>query len=61
MNIADVKTYLLDLQNRIVTKMESLDGQPFLHDEWLRPEGGGGISRILEGGDLLEQIGRAHV
>ena len=51
MNIFDVKTYLLDLQNRIVAKMESLDGKPFLRDEWQRPEGGGGISRILEGGN----------
>ena len=57
MNIADVKTYLLDLQNRIVTKMESLDGGVFLRDEWERPEGGGGISRIIEGGDLLERGG----
>ena len=57
MNIADVKTYLLDLQNRIVTKMESLDGGAFLRDEWERPEGGGGISRIIEGGDLFERGG----
>src|SRR6185295_4307774 len=57
MNITDVKTYLLDLQNRIVAKMESLDGQAFLRDEWQRPEGGGGISRILEGGNLFERGG----
>ena len=57
MNITDVKTYLLDLQNRIVTKLEALDGKPFLRDEWQRPEGGGGISRILEGGNLLERGG----
>ena len=57
MNITDVETYLLDLQNRIVAKMESLDGEPFLRDEWQRPEGGGGISRILEDGNLLERGG----
>ena len=57
MNITDVENYLLDLQNRIVAKMESLDGKSFLRDEWRRPEGGGGISRILEGGNLLERGG----
>ena len=57
MNITDVKTYLLELQNRIVAKLESLDGKIFLRDEWQRPEGGGGISRILEGGNLFERAG----
>ena len=57
MNINDVKTYLLDLQKRIVATMETLDGKPFLRDEWQRLEGGGGISRILEGGNLLERGG----
>ena len=41
-----VKTYLLDLQSRIVGAMETLDGQPFRTDSWSRPEGGGGISRL---------------
>jgi coproporphyrinogen III oxidase len=57
MNPIDVKTYLLGLQERIVSKLESLDGKPFLRDEWRREEGGGGISRILEGGHLLERGG----
>lgn len=30
------KTYLLDLQSRIVTRMEALDGKPFLRDAWVR-------------------------
>ena len=57
MNITDARAYLLDLQHRIVTKLESLDGKSFLCDEWQRPEGGGGISRMLEGGNLLERGG----
>ena len=57
MNITDVKTYLLDLQSRIVAKLEALDGKTFLRDEWRRPEGGGGISRILECGHLFERAG----
>jgi coproporphyrinogen III oxidase len=57
MDTADVKQYLLDLQNRIVTKLEAIDGKPFLRDEWQRDEGGGGISRIIEGGNVFERAG----
>jgi coproporphyrinogen III oxidase len=58
-----VKTYLLDLQRRIVAKFEALDGARFLEDEWSRAEGGGGTTRILEGGKLLERggVGFSHV
>ena len=52
-----VKTYLLNLQTRIVTAMEALDGQPFRTDSWVRPEGGGGISRLIENGNVLERGG----
>ena len=52
-----VKDYLQGLQNRIVAKLEKLDGKSFERDEWLRAEGGGGISRILEGGNLFERAG----
>ena len=57
MSTDDVKAYLLDLQNRIVAKLESIDGGTFLHDEWQRDEGGGGISRIIEGGKVFERAG----
>ncbi|NMM36425.1 MAG: oxygen-dependent coproporphyrinogen oxidase [Glaciimonas sp.] len=52
-----VKTYLLDLQYRIVTALEALDGKPFLTDAWQRPEGGGGIARVLEEGLVFERGG----
>jgi coproporphyrinogen III oxidase len=63
MNVASVREYLLGLQEGIVARMESLDGGKFLRDEWKRPEGGGGISRLLEGGRLLERagVGFSHV
>jgi len=63
MNPAAVREYLLLLQDRIVSRFEALDGKAFLRDEWQRPEGGGGISRLLEGGDLLERggVGFSHV
>lgn len=62
-----VRTYLLDLQSRIVTHMGLLDGKAFGRDEWVKPAGGTlggqGISCILEGGHLLERggVGFSHV
>jgi coproporphyrinogen III oxidase len=52
-----VKHYLLDLQERIVSRLEAIDGTPFRKDQWERPEGGGGISRLVEEGDVLERGG----
>jgi coproporphyrinogen III oxidase len=52
-----VKSYLLDLQNRIVSALERLDGNAFRRDRWERPEGGGGESRIIEEGQLFERGG----
>jgi coproporphyrinogen III oxidase len=52
-----VRAYLLGLQVRIVAQLEAFDGKPFLRDEWQRPQGGGGISRLLEEGDFFERGG----
>lgn len=52
-----VKAYLLDLQSRIVQALEAQDGKPFLTDTWQRPEGGGGISRLIEEGNVFERGG----
>lgn len=54
---AAVKIYLLDLQARIVAAMETVDGKPFFTDSWERPEGGGGISRVIEEGNVFERGG----
>ena len=54
---AAVKAWLLDLQERIVCALEAVDGTPFLRDEWDRPEGGGGISRLVEEGNVIERGG----
>lgn len=54
---AAVRDYLRGLQDRIVAGLEQADGQRFSRDEWQRPEGGGGISRILEQGALFERAG----
>jgi coproporphyrinogen III oxidase len=63
MNAAAVRQYLTELQDRIVAQMEALDDRTFGRDEWTRAEGGGGVTRILEGGKLLERggVGFSHV
>ena len=60
---ATIKAYLLGLQERIVTELAAIDGQPFSTDAWQRPEGGGGISRIIEEGNVFERggVGFSHV
>jgi coproporphyrinogen III oxidase len=45
------------LQRRIVDALAALDGGAFKEDAWQRPEGGGGITRILEDGRLFERAG----
>ncbi|MGH8675316.1 MAG: oxygen-dependent coproporphyrinogen oxidase [Burkholderiales bacterium] len=63
MNPQAVRDYLAELQGRIVAALEQLDGGTFRCDAWQRPEGGGGVTRILEGGALFERagIGFSHV
>jgi coproporphyrinogen III oxidase len=58
-----VRVYLRGLQEQIVAGLEALDGSKFERDEWQRPEGGGGISRMLEQGRLFERagVGFSHV
>ena len=56
-NIASVKSYLLDLQERICEALAAKDGQAFQEDRWDRPGGGGGRSRVLEGGNVFEKAG----
>jgi coproporphyrinogen III oxidase len=56
-NSASVRAWLIELQQRIVKALETLDGRSFRREEWTRPEGGGGVSRILEEGNVLERAG----
>jgi coproporphyrinogen III oxidase len=58
MDIEQVKRYLLDLQDAICAGLAEEDGQAeFITDEWQRPEGGGGRSRVLAEGAVLEKAG----
>ncbi|RTL51432.1 MAG: oxygen-dependent coproporphyrinogen oxidase [Rhodocyclaceae bacterium] len=52
-----IKQYFTDLQDRIVSALEQFDGNPFLTDSWVRPEGGGGKSRLIEEGNFFERGG----
>jgi coproporphyrinogen III oxidase len=58
MDIARVRAYLLGLQDRICTAIETFEPQArFAEDSWERAEGGGGRTRVLKGGAVFEQAG----
>jgi coproporphyrinogen III oxidase len=53
-----VSGYLLALQDSICGALERADGEGrFIEDRWTRAEGGGGRSRVLEGGAVFEKAG----
>jgi len=54
-NIQDSFT---NLQNDICLQLEEADGKgKFVSDRWERPGGGGGISRVLTAGNIIEKGG----
>lgn len=56
--ISTVKQYLLDLQNRICHFLEQEDGQTrFREDPWSHQHGGGGITRVMANGAVIEKAG----
>jgi coproporphyrinogen III oxidase len=58
MQIDQVKSYLLQLQDNISDALAAEDGAAtFITDEWQRPEGGGGRSRVLTDGAVFEKAG----
>ncbi|MCM8514422.1 coproporphyrinogen III oxidase, partial [Acinetobacter bereziniae] len=61
-DIQRVRTFLVDLQARICSALEQQEqlGQgtaKFEVDDWQRPEGGGGRSRVLQNGTVIEKGG----
>lgn len=53
-----VHRYLLELQATICDRLEAVDGEgQFVADSWDRPEGGGGISRVITDGRVFEKGG----
>ncbi len=63
MDLAAVKGHWLGLQEAIVARLETVEGRTFLRDAWERPEGGGGFSRLVEGGAVFERaaVNFSHV
>lgn len=54
----NVRAYLLELQDRICAALEAVDGQARMEETaWTREEGGGGRSRVIEGGAVFEKAG----
>jgi coproporphyrinogen III oxidase len=57
-DIGAVRDYLVHLQDRICSALETIDGGArFIEDAWQRAEGGGGRTRILRDGAVFEQAG----
>ncbi len=56
--IAAIKTYLLDLQNRLCDFLEREEGDAkFIEDKWTHTEVGGGLTRVMAGGAVIEKAG----
>ena len=51
------REFFTGLQARIIQRLEEVDGARFRRDEWERPEGGGGLSCVMEEGNVLERGG----
>ena len=56
MNLAAARDFFAGLQDRIVAALEAIDGGAFRRDPWTRADGGG-VSRVLEDGAVLERGG----
>jgi coproporphyrinogen III oxidase len=58
MDLPAVEQYLKGLQRSICEELSAIDGAAsFETESWDRPEGGGGISRVLAEGDVFEKGG----
>lgn len=50
--------YIKNLQNEITSALEAIDGKAtFNEDKWTREEGGGGLTRVIENGNVFEKGG----
>lgn len=54
----EIRDWFIGLQNSICNSIEQADGSgKFIVDEWQRPGGGGGISKVLTNGHIIEKGG----
>jgi len=57
-DISMIKNYLLGLQNRMCDFLEKEDERAaFIEDRWEHKEGGGGLTRLLTDGQVIEKAG----
>jgi coproporphyrinogen III oxidase len=57
-NKENISIWLQDLQNSICTALETADGEAkFSIEPWTREEGGGGVSRVIKDGGVIEKGG----
>ncbi|RMY18667.1 hypothetical protein D0867_05177 [Hortaea werneckii] len=52
-----MEAFIKENQQEIVRTLEALDGNRFVVDKWDRPHGGGGISCVLQDGNVFEKAG----
>lgn len=58
METPDFISFIHQYQQRLCDLLEQEDGLgKFTTDEWKRPEGGGGITKVLENGRVIEKAG----
>jgi coproporphyrinogen III oxidase len=54
----EIRDWFISLQSEICNQLELADGKgKFLPDEWQRPGGGGGVSRAISQGNIIEKGG----
>ncbi len=57
-DITRIEAFLINLQQRICDSIEAHESEArFITDKWQREEGGGGITRVLAGGEIIEKGG----
>lgn len=57
-NKENISDWLKQLQSNICDAIEKADGKAkFSNESWVREEGGGGISRVIQNGDVIEKGG----
>ncbi len=56
--IGEIKQYFLKLQQQICTELEQEDDKGFfVEDSWKRESGGGGLTKVMENGLVIEKGG----
>ncbi|KAF4591527.1 coproporphyrinogen III oxidase [Ophiocordyceps camponoti-floridani] len=52
-----MEKFIKEQQRHIVTVLQQIDGTKFRKDEWTRKDGGGGITCVLQDGNVFEKAG----